>query len=245
MCVKEDSLSGRKFGRVLGNEYGKWVVIDDLIYWKPGDKRFVLCECNCKERSIRLVGLTDLKNGKSHSCGCYNIEKIKERMTTHGYCYHPLYNIWTLMKKRCYNENDEYYYVYGGRGIKVCDEWLHNPEIFIEWALDNGWSKGLQIDRENNDGNYEPSNCRFATNQINVLNMRLIQGNNTSGYRGAYYHKGKKTFVAQIGYNKKYVLNQPGFKTAKDAAIARDIFIIKNNLPHKLNFPELAFSWCL
>ena len=238
-------LKDRKFSRVLNNEYKRWTVIDDLIYWNKGDKRFVLCECNCKNKTKRLVNLTDLKSGKSSSCGCLNRELARQRATKHGYSGHQLYNVWNLIKKRCYNCNDKYYKDYGGRGISVCDEWLNNPEQFINWCLNNGWEDGLQIDRKNNDDNYMPSNCRFVTNQINILNMRLIQENNTSGYRGVYYHKSKKSYVCQVGYNKKYILNQAGFSTAQDAALARDKFIIREGLPHKLNSPELAISWCL
>lgn len=76
------------------------------------------------------------------------------------------------MKKRCYNENDVSYKNYGGKGITVCDEWIENPKSFISWAINNGYSEGLQIDRIDTFGNYEPSNCRFVTQKQNCNNRR-------------------------------------------------------------------------
>ncbi|MFA7287301.1 MAG: hypothetical protein WC055_00330 [Melioribacteraceae bacterium] len=227
---------------VLGNRYGRWIVINNNPSIRTKKRRSVICQCSCKKKTVREVTIVDLKMGKSNSCGCLQRERAAESNSTHGLYRHPLYNIWGLMMGRCYNKNGVQYKDWGGRGIIVCDEWKYNPELFIEWCLENGWVQGLEIDRENNDGNYEPNNCRFVTSQINIINMRLIQSNNTSGYRGVYYNKRKRSYCCQIGYNKKYILSESGFKTPEQAAKARDIFIIKNDLPHKLNFPELAIN---
>ena len=93
--------------------------------------------------------------------------------TRHGlYKEHKeLFNIWQTMKSRCENPNREKYKDYGGRGIKVCEEW-HDAEVFCKWALANGYNGGLQIDRIDNDGNYEPSNCRWVTPKENSRNRR-------------------------------------------------------------------------
>lgn len=92
---------------------------------------------------------------------------------THGYCtdYPKLYMVWITMKNRCENPNRAKYKDYGARGIKVCDEW-HNAEAFCKWALENGYKEGLQIDRIDNNGNYEPSNCRWVTPKENSRNRR-------------------------------------------------------------------------
>ncbi len=94
----------------------------------------------------------------------------------HGYAGrkpHLIYQVWSAIKTRCYNKKFKYYKYYGERGIKVCDEWLNNSIVFISWALSNGWAKGLYIDRIDNNGNYEPSNCRFVTPKVSASNRRL------------------------------------------------------------------------
>lgn len=85
---------------------------------------------------------------------------------------HPLYDAWRNMKRRCYLKTAPYYKNYGGRGIRVCDEWKNDYKSFLEWSLSNGWSKGMQLDRIDNNGNYEPLNCRWITQQRNLLNKR-------------------------------------------------------------------------
>lgn len=95
---------------------------------------------------------------------------------------HKLYKVWNSMKQRCYNVKDASYASYGGRGIKMDYVWKECPQIFILWALRNGWKTGLQIDRIDNDGDYEPDNCRFSTPRENALNRRFTR--NTSGFKG-------------------------------------------------------------
>lgn len=88
-----------------------------------------------------------------------------------GYAGHPLYGVWYTIKARCNNSQHRDYKDYGGRDIALCDEWS-TVSPFIEWSLANGWQKGLHIDRINNDGNYEPSNCHFVTCKENAHNRR-------------------------------------------------------------------------
>ena len=110
-----------------------------------------------------------------------NLSREKTRSNiTHGYSRrhqkHPLYHIWGVMKDRCYNPSSPAYKYYGGRGIKVCDEWLNNPKAFIEWALKNGWGKGLTLDRwPDNNGPCAPLNCRFATRLEQAGNTRYLK----------------------------------------------------------------------
>lgn len=144
----------------------------------------------------------------------------------HGYTKHPLYKVWDAMKQRCYNENCRQYKYYGGRGIIVCNEWKNSPKTFIEWAL-LLWKEGLLIDRINNNGNYKPSNCHFVTYEESNLNKKLLQNNNTSGYRGVSYFKRDKKWAAYININnKKKHLGY--FNTPKLAARAYNNVVIDN-----------------
>ena len=102
-------------------------------------------------------------------------------MSTHNGRYTRLYNIWSKMKQRCYDKNHTYYNRYGGRGIVVCDEWKNDFTTFRKWAYENGYTDNLTIDRVNNNGNYEPTNCRWITLQDQCNNRsttRLLTFNN-------------------------------------------------------------------
>lgn len=97
----------------------------------------------------------------------------------HGLCEHPLYKVWVKMKSRCYYKKSECYQNYGGRGVSICDEWLHNPKAFVEWGLSNGWERGLQLDKDiipkkaGMEGLlYSPNTCCFVTRKQNNLAKR-------------------------------------------------------------------------
>ena len=116
---------------------------------------------------------------------------------------HPLYDKWRSMIQRCANPNNQRYKYYGGRGVKVCDEWLEYPFVFFKWCEDNGYEKGLEIDREDNDGDYTPDNCRFVTHRENNINKRLIMSTNKSGYKGVSWSKRAKKWRVGIIINQK------------------------------------------
>lgn len=158
---------GRKI-EMIGKKYGRWLVIEETNNrGKNGDIRY-FCKCNCgtqKEVSGRL-----LRSGQSTSCGCYNKEIISKPFTkVRGT---KLYSVFMGIKRRCYNQNCKEYKNYGGRGIKMCEEWKNNYTNFYQWAMNNGYKQGLWIDRIDNSGNYEPTNCKWATPKQQQNNKR-------------------------------------------------------------------------
>ncbi len=162
--------------QIEGQRFDKLVAIKE-VERKNDDRRRYLFRCDCGnliERDIRNVIRID--NGHSnHSCGCARIKKTTEINTKHGAGKRTgkrprLYNIWIAMKQRCNNPKHDMYHRYGGRGIQVCEEWQKEYMPFRDWAMANGYQEGLQIDRIDNDGNYESSNCRWVTNKENQQN---------------------------------------------------------------------------
>lgn len=129
-------------------------------------------QCECGTITEPVVG-SNLRNGTSKSCGCVKTEAIKKRANYNSNRYKRLYSIWHGMKQRCYWEKYKQFQDYGGRGIIVCPEWKDNFEAFRDWALNNGYADDLTIDRIDNDGNYETSNCRWATKADQNRNRRI------------------------------------------------------------------------
>ncbi|MCP4394507.1 MAG: hypothetical protein GY804_09620 [Alphaproteobacteria bacterium] len=117
------------------------------------------CYCGVPFKAV----IMDVKRGHTNSCGCYQRKRIREAVGKHLLTNHRLYRIFAGMKTRCYNMNDPGYLDYGKRGISICDEWLSDFTKFYSWAMANGYKDKLSIDRINNDGNYEPDNCRWVT----------------------------------------------------------------------------------
>ena len=130
-----------------------------------------LWECICDCGNTTEARSYELTSGKRYSCGCYTKLRVSQTHKTHGLSRNRIYKIWTSMKHRCYDENDIGFFRYGGAGISICDEWKDNVVSFYEWAMTNGYKEGLAIDRINNKGNYEPSNCRWVTMAVQNQNQ--------------------------------------------------------------------------
>lgn len=153
---KYDVCPGMKFTRLTVIEYAQ------NYKWK--------CKCECGN-DVFARGC-DLVKGMTKSCGCLRIDRVTKMATKHGDCEKRIYKIWGHIKSRCNSPNDDRYKDYGGRGIKICEEWESDYTAFKSWSISNGYAENLSIDRINNDGNYEPSNCRWITNKEQLRNMR-------------------------------------------------------------------------
>lgn len=155
--TKRVDLTGKRFGRMVALRY-------------EGNRKW-LCRCDCGNEKV-VFGL-DLRQGKTQSCGCLQRERTSEANRRHYGKGTRLHNIWCGMKERCFNPNFERFHRYGGRGITVCDEWKTSFITFRDWALSNGYRDDLTLDRINNDGNYEPRNCRWATAKEQFKNQNV------------------------------------------------------------------------
>ena len=214
---------------LVGEKFGRWTVMSKAKNKGKNTAWNCLCECGI-ERSVLTYNLT---SGKSSSCGCGQKEAASKVNTTHGKRNTKLYGVYSGMKQRCYNENSPAYKYYGGKGVYICKEWLDDFMNFYNWAKDNGYGKGMSIDRIDPNGNYEPDNCRWADRVTQNTNQRKSSAN-TSGFVGVYWNISKNKWTAKVGSNNK-LINIGSFKTKEDAVQARDNYIIENGLPHKLS----------
>lgn len=186
---------------ILGKRFGRLTVIERVNNDSRGGSRW-LCKCECG--NTKEVGYNNLSSGQVKSCGCLRRETSGNRNKTHGLSRTRLYNIYTHMIDRCYRKTDKRYNDYGGRGITVCEEWLSDFLNFYNWSINNGYEQSLSIDRINNNGNYEPTNCRWVTNKEQCRNysrnVSLTYNNEThcliewSEILGISYHTIKRRY---------------------------------------------------
>lgn len=155
-------LTGRRFGRlvVIGRA--------DPPVDNQGAARWH-CRCDCgNEKDVRG---SDLRRGRTTSCGCLQKERVRAASITHGQTGSRLYYVWEAMRQRCTNQYNRWYDDYGGRGIAVCEEW-HDFANFMQWAERTGYQEGLSIDRIDVNEGYNPVNCRWVTMHEQNRNKR-------------------------------------------------------------------------
>lgn len=188
---KAVDMTGYKFNNCevlyrVENRYG-------VAHWK--------CKCRCGKLFVSAG--SNIRKGKTNSCGCYQKEKVSNTRKTHGKSESRLYGVWESMKQRCNNPNNPNYNRYGGRGIKIYSNWNNSFESFSNWAYANDYHDNLTIDRVDNNGNYEPENCRWVDCRAQSRNRnsnRLLK------------FQGKELCVAEwsdlTGINSNTILNR-------------------------------------
>ncbi len=166
-------ITGQTFGRLTA-----LYRVGTKIY--PSGGRVSIWHCKCICGNEINVNLSALKSGNTKSCGCLHVELTKSLNYKHGESHSRLNEVWKQMKKRCKNPNAKEYKFYGAKGVSVCKEWDKSFEVFKEWMMENGYDDRAErgactIDRINPFGNYEPSNCRIVSMDIQLRNMRRNQ----------------------------------------------------------------------
>lgn len=197
-------LAGQRFGRLLVLEKAKKNKTEK-IKWK--------CRCDCGNE--RVVLAASLRGGKTKSCGCLLKEGSHK---THGKSHTPEYKIWAGMIQRCTNPKTDNYKHYGGRGITVCERWRNSFEAFYE-DMGHRPSKLHSVERINNDGNYEPDNCKWATKRKQSQNQQKRK-DNKSKVKGVSYKKENNKWCAQIQHDYKRI-HLGYFNSIEDAIAAR------------------------
>lgn len=169
--------------------------------------------------NVRLLPPSTAAKWQCCSRRCKKLAHV--RVKSHRESNTRLHQIWCHMKTRCNCRTSRAWPYYGGRGIRVCEKWNESFEAFRDWANANGYADNLEIDRRNTNGNYKPSNCRWATRTQQMRNTRKRANAKTSKFKGVSLHSQNSRWIAQIGINRRTIY-VGSFGTQKEAAVAYD-----------------------
>lgn len=177
--------SGKRFNNVSGMRFGRLEVLRLAGRTASRMDWCYLWECRCVCGATTYSTSANLKSGTTASCGCLKKEMVSKAQTVHGLSNTPEWDVWIGMKTRCYNTNVKHFCRYGGRGIRVCDSWLSDFEAFLN-DMGPRPSPKHSLERRDNNGNYEPSNCYWATASQQARNRRSNVNLNFNGVTLCY-----------------------------------------------------------
>lgn len=176
---KGQFLRGTQIKDLTGQKFNMFTVLEfsHVEYGKKNRRTYWIAQCECG--TVKPIRADQLKT--TISCGCHKRKTDSEKMkklaierrkydNEIALSKHPLYHVWRGMIARCYDNRDSHYPRYGGRGITICSEWKNDFRAFYDWSINNGFAEKLEIERIDNDGNYDPNNCRFVTRKENCNN---------------------------------------------------------------------------
>ena len=201
-------MSGWVFGRLT------------ILHKSPSIKERTMWYCLCDCGKYCTVRSDHLRGGITSSCGCYRLERLREKTVKHGGCDTETYSNWEAMNQRCNNHKSSAYPNYGGRGIEICERWS-GTDGYTNFLQDMGERpNGMSLDRSDVNGNYTPDNCRWVTFSTQSFNTRK-NSNNSSGRTGVSWKKAKYKWEAYISKNSKGI-KLGTFENFEDAVKARE-----------------------
>ena len=198
---------------LIGKKFGFLTVLERA----ESNTRRIKWRCICDCGTEKIVSGENLRSGHTKSCGCYQKKRLREtkgvsELVANMSCS-PIYKVWSAMKQRCNNPKNAYYCNYGGRGITVCESWNTSFENFYR-DMAEGYKKGLELDRIDNNKGYSPDNCRWVTrkvNQRNKRNSRIIDGHNLAEFCEKTGQSENRVIsrITKNGWNEKEALYTP------------------------------------